>query len=188
MSRFGRVDVWVNNAGRGISRKVLDLTDADVDEMIAVNLKSVLYGMQAVVPHFQERREGHLINVSSFLGRVSFVSFRSAYNAAKAGVNILTANLRMDLRRTHPGVHVSLVMPGAVSTDFARNALGGTPPMPGGGRSPMAPQTAEEVAGLIRDLIEHPKAELYTNPACPDLAVRYYRDVEAFENQIFGGK
>lgn len=188
VSWFGRVDVWVNNAGRGIGRKVLDLTDADVDEMIAVNLKSVLYGMQAVVPHFQERGEGHLINVSSFLGRVPFVSFRSAYSAAKAGVNILTANLRMDLRRTHPGVHVSLVMPGTVSTDFARSALGGTPPMPAGRRSTMVPQTAEEVADLVRDLIEHPRAELYTNPASPDLAARYYRDVGAFEDEMFGGK
>src|ERR687893_439014 len=59
---FGRVDVWINNAGRGISRPVLELTDQDVDEMMSVNVKSALYGMQAIVPHFQERGEGHLIN------------------------------------------------------------------------------------------------------------------------------
>ena len=154
---------------------------------LAANLKSVLYGMQAVVPHFQERGEGHLINISSFLGRVPFVSFRSAYSAAKAAVNILTANLRMDLRR-HPGVHVSLVMPGTVMTDFARNALGGTPAMPPGGRSPMVPQTPEEVADQVRTLIENPKADLYTNPASPELAARYYQDVGAFEDEMFGGR
>ncbi|HEU5259425.1 MAG TPA: SDR family oxidoreductase, partial [Vicinamibacterales bacterium] len=42
---FGHVDVWINNAGRGIVRPVLALTDEDIDEMIAINVKSVLYGM-----------------------------------------------------------------------------------------------------------------------------------------------
>src|SRR3982751_3057588 len=120
----GRIDVWINNAGRGISKRVMELTDADFDEMMAVNVKSALYGMQAVVPHFQQRGSGHLINVSSFLGRVPLVPIRSAYNAAKAALNALTANLRVDLKAEHPGIHVSLVMPGVVTTEFARNALG----------------------------------------------------------------
>lgn len=185
---FGRVDVWINNAGRGIGKKILDVTEDEFDEILAVNLKSVFYGMQVAVPHFQKRGEGHLINVSSFLGRVPFVTSRSVYNAAKAAVNILTTNLRMDLRRTDPGIHVSLVMPGTVKTDFAKNALGGTPSMPISGRSPMVPQTPEEVADLVWDLIQNPKPELYTNPASPGLAARYYRDVGVFEDEMFGGQ
>ncbi|MDB4948619.1 MAG: short-chain dehydrogenase/reductase [Gemmatimonadetes bacterium] len=86
LRRFGRVDVWINNAGRGIARTVLELTDADVDDMIATNVKSALYGMQAIVPHFQQRGRGHLINVSSFLGRVPMASIRSAYSASKAAL------------------------------------------------------------------------------------------------------
>jgi NADP-dependent 3-hydroxy acid dehydrogenase YdfG len=58
LEAFGRVDVWVNNAGRGIDRSVLELTEQDLDEMMEVNVKSALYGMQAVVPHFQERGPG----------------------------------------------------------------------------------------------------------------------------------
>jgi len=178
----GRVDVWVNNAGRGIGRKTLELTDADVDEMIAVNLKSALYGMQAIVPHFQERGRGHLINVSSMLGRVPMATFRSAYSASKAALNSLTANLRMDLRATHPDVHVSLVMPGPVATEFHRNALGGTPAPPPGG---MPMQSAAEVARAIADVIARPVAELFTMPGHAEMAAKYFQDVAAFEQTMF---
>ena len=186
LEAFGRVDVWVNNAGRGISKPVLELTDEDFDEMMAVNVKSALYGMQAIVPHFVEHGAGHLINISSFLGRVPLASHRSAYNAAKAALNALTANLRTDLRALAPGVHVSLVMPGMVTTEFARNALGAAdaparswaPPT-----GPMRPQTADDVAEVVARLIERPVPEVYTNPASPELARRYYADVAAFEAQ-----
>ncbi len=183
LAEFGRIDVWVNNAGRGITRAVLDLTDEDIDEMIAVNLKSAIYGMQAVVPYFIERGEGHLINVSSFLGRVPIASFRSVYSAAKAALNSITANLRMDLR-DHPGIHVSLIMPGVVTTDFARNVRGDArPPITGGGpgRPSMNAQTPDEVAARIVEVIRNPVAELYTNPALAEVARQYYADVEAFE-------
>lgn len=182
---FGHVDVWVNNAGRGISVPVLELTDEQFDEMMSVNVKSVLYGMQAIVPHFQERGRGHIVNVSSFLGRVPLVAFRSAYNAAKAALNALTANLRMDLRREWPDIYVSLVMPGIVATEFARNALGGTPAVPAapGGRR-LDVQSADDVASRIGGLIAEPKAELYTQPGQPAMAARYYTDVDAFERSL----
>lgn len=180
---FGQVDIWVNNAGRGISKKVLELSDEDLDEMIAVNLKSAFYGMQVIVPHFQQQGEGHLINVSSFLGRVPLVSFRSAYNAAKAALNTLTANLRMDLKVTYPRIHVSLVMPGLVATEFASRALGGTPQAPSaGGR--IHPQSPEEVAALIATLVENPKPEIYTNPVLAETCRQYYQDVGAFEENL----
>src|SRR3954470_5207089 len=58
IARLGHVDVWVNNAGRGINRQVSQLTDDDVDEMMRVNVKSALYGMQEILPHFVERGTG----------------------------------------------------------------------------------------------------------------------------------
>jgi short-subunit dehydrogenase len=188
ITAFGAVDVWVNNAGRGINAPVLDLTDAQFDEMMAVNVKSALYGMQAIVPHFQHRGRGHLINVSSFLSRVPIATYRSAYNAAKAALNALTANLRMDLRREYPEIHVSLVMPGMVTTEFARNAVGGTPAVTwvsraGGGGGPQI-QSADEVAHSIVDLIETPRAEVYTQPGQPDTVLRYFSDVAAFERGL----
>jgi short-subunit dehydrogenase len=178
---FEHVDVWINNAGRGITRNVLDLTDDDIDEMMAVNVKSALYGMQAIIPHFKERGQGQLINVSSMLGRIPFATFRSAYNASKSALNALTANLRMDLRTEYPNIHVSLVMPGAVSTGFAGNALHApenTDPVP-------FAQTAEEVAEVMINLIDNPQPEIYTNPSIQlEQVKRYYSDVAAFEQNM----
>jgi NADP-dependent 3-hydroxy acid dehydrogenase YdfG len=181
---FGQVDVWINNAGRAITRQVLDLTDEDFDQMMAINTKSALYGMQAIVPYFKERGEGHLINISSALGRVPFASYRSVYSASKAALNSLTANLRMDLRAAYPNIHVSVVMPPMVSSNFAKNALHGTPPPPGGFRSGAAAQTPEQAAAAIVELIDHPRAEIYTNPGQSEMVARYYTDVAAFEENM----
>src|SRR3954453_17305549 len=62
---FGGYDVWVNNAGRGITRQVLELSDDDIDQMIGVNVKSALYGMQTAAKHFMQRGRGQIVNVSS---------------------------------------------------------------------------------------------------------------------------
>ena len=181
---FGQVDVWINNAGRALTRQVLDLTDEDFDLMMSINTKSALYGMQAIVPYFKEHGSGHLINISSALGRVPFASYRSAYSASKAALNSLTANLRMDLRGSYPDIHISVVMPPIVSSDFARNALYGTPPPPGGFRPGAAPQTPEQAAAAIVELIDHPRAEIYTNPGQSEMVARYFADVAAFEENM----
>jgi NAD(P)-dependent dehydrogenase (short-subunit alcohol dehydrogenase family) len=176
----GRIDVWINNAGLGMSRSVQELTAEDVDAMIDANVKSALYGMQAALPHFKTRGTGHLVNVSSLLGRVPLAPPRAAYAAAKAALGMLTSCLRAELRATHPGVQVSLVMPGIVITDFAKNAIYGSPFVPPPG---VPTQTAEEAAAAIADLLDHPRSELYTNPALSGVPARYYQDVEAFEEQ-----
>jgi NADP-dependent 3-hydroxy acid dehydrogenase YdfG len=170
LARFGHVDVWVNNAGQGITRPVSELTDEDFDEMMQVNVKSVLYGMQAVLPHFRERTRGHIINVSSMLGRLPFAIARSAYSAAKHAINSLTANLRMELREKYPGIHVSSVHPGVVATEFGVHARHGgidSRQMPGA-------QTAQEVAQVIADVIERPRADVYTRPGAQQMVVAYY--------------
>jgi len=178
---FGSIDVWINNAGRGLTRSVMELEDEELDDMMAVNLKSALYGMQAVVPHFILRGRGHVINVSSMLSRVPAATYRSAYNAAKAALNALTANLRVDLAVQHPGIQVSLVIPGLVTTGFQQHARRGSPPLPPA--VAREAQTPEEVADRIADLIEHPVAEIYTNPQHHAQVLRYFQDVGAFERE-----
>lgn len=170
LARFGRVDVWVNNAGQGITRLVSELTDDDFDEMMRVNAKSALYGMQAVLPHFRDRGSGHIINVSSMLGRLPFAVVRSAYSAAKHALNSLTANLRMELRAEYPEIHVTCVHPGVVTTEFGVHARhGGTDSrqMPGA-------QTAEEVAQVIAEVIDHPRADVYTRSGARQMVAAYY--------------
>ena len=180
---FGRIDVWINNAGRGISKPALDLTEEEFDEMMAVNVKSALYGMQAVIPYFKSRGAGHVINVSSVLGRVPIATIRSAYSAAKAALNSLTANVRVDLRASDPGIHVTLVMPGLVTTEFASRVMGDHAVRPASGPPPpgVQPQTAEQVASVIAGVIERPVPEVFTNPASAELVRAYYADVGAFE-------
>lgn len=171
IAQQGHIDVWVNNAGRGISRLPSQLTDADLDEMLTVNVKSALYGMQAVLPHFQARGRGQIINVSSMLGRVPFAPQRSAYSAAKHFLNALTANFRAEVQAAHPGIQVSLFSPGVVATDFGTNALHG------GVDSRTLPnaQSAEEVAAVLVELIRSPKPDVYSRPEFRHAVVDYFK-------------
>ncbi|HEY4106477.1 MAG TPA: SDR family NAD(P)-dependent oxidoreductase [Polyangiaceae bacterium] len=169
LTKFGRIDVWVNNAGRGISRSVLDLSDEDFEQMMSVNVKSALYGMQTAVPIFRHQGKGQLINVSSVLGRVPLAPFRSAYSASKHALNALTASLRLDLR-AEPNIFVSSVHPGVVKTEFGLRALHG------GVDSRAIPnaQSAEEVAQVIASVIDEPRADVYTSAHAKQLVLNYY--------------
>jgi NADP-dependent 3-hydroxy acid dehydrogenase YdfG len=170
LSRFGRIDVWVNNVGQGISRPPSELTDADIDDMMRINVKSALYGMQEVLPHMKSRGEGHVINVSSMLGRIPHAVIRSAYNGAKHFLNALTANFRSEVQETHPGIQFSLISPGVVRTDFGLNASHGGPDS----RLQPNSQGPEEVAPVIAGVIESRRPDVYTRPGSRDRVVAYY--------------
>lgn len=179
LERFGRIDVWINNAGRGITRPVSQLTDDDFDEIMRVNVKSALYGMQTVLPHFKARGRGHIINMSSLLGRIPLVPTRSVYSAAKAALNSLTANLRMELREEYPEIFVSSFLPGVVATEFGISAIGGgidSRRFPGA-------QSPDEVAAILWGIVESPRADVYSRPAMREQVAAYYaaEDMAALE-------
>lgn len=184
LETFGRLDVFVANAGRGISRPPSQLTEADVDDMMTTNYKSVFHAMQAVLPHFTAQKTGQLIAVSSMLGRIPFTAVRAAYSASKAAVNSLMASLRVELRGQYPDIHATTVLPGVVATDFGKNALHGgmdSRALPGA-------QPVEEVATIIADAIARPRAEVYTRPQMLELQGKYYsaQDIATVEAG-FGG-
>ncbi len=170
IARFGQIDVWINNVGQGITRQPSELTDDDIDEMMRVNVKSALYGMQEVLPHFKQRGRGHIINVSSMLGRMPFAVFRSAYNGSKHFLNALTANFREELKTTHPDIQVSLVSPGVVFTEFGLRARHG------GVDSRTLPQgqTAEAVADVIASVVHSRKADVYTRQGARQMVLDYF--------------
>jgi short-subunit dehydrogenase len=173
VARFGHIDVWVNNVGQGISRAPSELTDDDIDEVMRMNVKTALYGMQEVLPHFKSRHAGQIVNVSSLLGRIPFAPIRSAYSGAKHFLNALTAMIRAEVQQTHPGIQVSLVSPGVVRTDFGRNALHGGPDS----RQLPDSQSAEEVAAVIANVIETRLPDVYTRPGARDRIAAYYASV-----------
>ena len=169
LAGFGHIDVWVNNVGRGITRPPSELTDADIDDMMLANVKTALYGMQAVLPHFKARGRGHVINVSSMLGRMPLALFRSAYSGAKHFLNALTANMRDELRSTHPDIQISLVSPGVVRTEFGVNAVHGGPDS----RTLPNSQSAEEVAEVIAGVIASRAPDVYTRPGARQAVLDY---------------
>lgn len=185
LAAFGQLDVFVANAGRGISRMVSELTDDDIDEMVTVNLKSVLYGIQAVLPHFKTQKRGQIVAVSSGLSRMPFAPQRSAYSASKAAVNLLMGSLRGELRASGFGdIWATTVLPGVVATEFGINAKHGgvdNAKLPGA-------QPVGEVAQVIADVIEKPRAEAYTRPQMRDMAARYFgaEDVGEIEKNFTG--
>lgn len=175
LQRFGHVDVWINNVGQGITRPPSQLTDEDIDEVMRLNVKSALYGMQEVLPHFKERGTGHVINISSLLGRVPFATFRSAYCGAKHFLNALTATFRAEVQETYPGIQFSLVSPGVVRTDFGLNARHGGPDS----RQFPDSQSAEEVAAVIVHVIKTRVPDAYTRKGAHDRIAAYYAGLGA---------
>jgi NADP-dependent 3-hydroxy acid dehydrogenase YdfG len=170
LDHFGRIDVWVNNVGQGISRPPSQLTDEDIDEVMRVNVKSALYGMQVVLPHFKERGEGQIVYITSMLGRIPFAVIRSAYNGAKHFLNALTTNFRTEHAENYPNIVFSLVSPGVVRTDFGINAMHGGPDS----RQLPNSQSAEEVAEVIASVIENRRHDVYTRTGARERIIEYY--------------
>jgi short-subunit dehydrogenase len=135
LTSFGRIDIWINNAGVGalgrFERIPLDLHE----QVIATNLLGTLYGSYCAYRQFVSQGSGVLINIASELGFAT-VPYYSSYAAAKHGVVGLAASLRQEVKENGiEGVHICTVMPTAHDTPFfdhAANYTGRevTPPKP----------------------------------------------------------
>ena len=152
-SRWGRIDVLVNNAGRGLSATVEDTKPDELRALFELNVMAVLTATQAVLPWMRKQGRGHIINVSSIVGRRG-VPFRGAYSATKFALGGLGEALRVELAGT--GISVSLVYPIGTATEFheaeARRA----------GPGPHGPiQSAEHVARCILRCVKRPRPEVY---------------------------
>ena len=112
---FGRIDVIVNNAGLMPSSPLERLKIDDWDRMIDVNIKGVLYGIAAALPHMQKQKSGHIVNVSSVAGH-KVRAGTAVYAATKHAVRVLTEGLRQEVERFD--IRTTIVSPGAVATEL----------------------------------------------------------------------
>ena len=152
-ARWGGSDVLVNNAGRGLSATLEDTKPEEFRELLELNVMAVFTATQAVLPWMRRRERGHIINVSSIVGRRG-VPYRGAYSATKFALGGLSEALRVELQGT--GIHVSLVYPIGTATEFhdveARRA--------GPGRhGPI--QSSAHVARCILRCVRRPRPEVY---------------------------
>ena len=118
LDRWGRVDILVNVAGGAERKPVIDMTAADWDHVVDMNLKSVFLCSQAALPHMLARKYGKIVNISSIYGFTGNAT-RSSYAAAKAGVAAFTKSLALEV--VNDGINVNAVAPGRVTTPRVRN-------------------------------------------------------------------
>lgn len=111
---FGQVDILVNNAGLMLSSKMIDGEMADWEQMIDVNIKGVLHGINTILPDMIQRASGHIINTSSVSG-FEVTKSSTVYSATKFAVRAISQGLEKELART--GVRVTNISPGMVETE-----------------------------------------------------------------------
>ncbi len=151
VKRFGKIDVWVNNAGVGAVGRFTEVPVEAHDQVIRTNLMGYLHGSHAVLPHFMARHSGVLINVISFAAFVG-PPFGASYTATKFGLRGLSESLRAELQ-DEPRIHVCDVFPGFVDTPGVGHAGNYT----GHRLHALAPDRPEQVASAIVRVAQHPR-------------------------------
>ncbi len=114
MEKFGRIDILVNNAGIYPMKAFADMSEADWDKVISVNLKGNFNCARAAVPHMIKQKYGKIINITSIAGSVVGFQQLVHYSASKAGITGFTRALALEL--APHGINVNAIAPGPVET------------------------------------------------------------------------
>ena len=122
MHHFGRIDVWINNAGHGLVDSVAAMDIGACREMFETNLFGAISAMQAVLPVMKQQGSGTIINISSVAGHVP-LAYSAGYSGTKFAMNAMGKAARIELRKRN--INVLTVCPGYVRTDFSANAVRG---------------------------------------------------------------
>ena len=147
-SELGAVDILINNAGIAITRGIDDLSEADFDRTISVNLKSVFLCTQAILPMMRAKKWGRIVNISSGAARGAG-SIGPHYNASKAGIEGMTRGYAA--RLVKEGITVNAVAPSLIETDMMKGQDNLVSRIPLGrfGKS-------DEVAKAVMMLVDNP--------------------------------
>ncbi len=155
VERFGRLDVMMCNAGFGIYGHIDQITPAQMERLFRVNYLGTYHAARSALPTFRQQKHGHLIVVSSIVGKRG-VPFMGAYAATKFAQVGMAECLRAELTGT--GIHVTVVYPISTDTEFfgVMSRESGHATRAGGPR-----QTADQVAEAIVAAISKPVPEVY---------------------------
>ena len=146
LETFGAIHVAVNNAGVGSGGLSWELSQAEWEWVLGVNLWGVIHGVSVFVPHIIAAGEGHIVNTASMAGLVS-PPFMGPYNVSKHGVVTLSETLYHELAMTHPNIGVSVVCPSWVKTQIHNSARNRPTSVDS------TPERTSEVSSMIESLI-----------------------------------
>ncbi|MBL8150298.1 MAG: SDR family NAD(P)-dependent oxidoreductase [Blastocatellia bacterium] len=164
---FGQIDVLVNNAGYGTIGAIEEVSDEDVRKQYETNVFGALDVIRAVLPHMRQQRSGHILNISSVVGQVSFAG-AGIYSSTKFALESLSEALAKEVAPL--GIRVTIVEPGAFRTDFA-------------GRSLLLSDTIiEDYASTVGDFRQRIRAKDGNQPGDPNKAVLAMIQVVESEN------
>ncbi|HKD44484.1 MAG TPA: SDR family NAD(P)-dependent oxidoreductase [Candidatus Angelobacter sp.] len=125
IEKFGRIDIWVNNAGFGLNDSVEKMSIAQLRQMFDTNFFGMIECMQAAIPVMRRQGGGDIVNVSSVSGHIS-TPYMGGYAATKHAMQAIGMAARMELKRHN--INVATVCPGYIATDFGKNMLKGSQP------------------------------------------------------------
>lgn len=158
--RFGKIDVWINNAAVSAFGRFDEIPAATYDQVIHTNLFGYIYGARAAIRHFRKRGRGVLINISSLASKIG-APYTSAYNTSKFAVTGFSESLRLELK-DYPDIRVSTVMPASIDTPFFQHAANYS----GRAARPLSPvYNAQSVVRAIVKCIERPVQETFVGNA-----------------------
>lgn len=157
LERFGKIDVWINDAGVGALGRFTDIPLADHEQVIETNLLGTLYGSYFAMKQFRKQNTGILINIASALGKIP-TPYYSSYVASKYGVVGLDAVLRQELAEDKiDTIHICTVMPMAMDTPYYEHAANYT----GHEVQPVPPlYDAQKVVDTLVRLVQKPEPEV----------------------------
>jgi short-subunit dehydrogenase len=155
---LGEIDILVNNAGVEFTSYYHELSEAQIEEVLSVNLTAAMILSRLVLPSMLQRKSGHIVNISSLAGRAA-PAFQEAYSATKAGLIAFTGSFRATYRGS--GVSASVITPGFVEAGIyskLKATSGQKAPFSFGVSSP------EKVARAAIRAVENNIPEIIINP------------------------
>jgi NAD(P)-dependent dehydrogenase (short-subunit alcohol dehydrogenase family) len=124
ISRFGRIDILVNNAGIAVQKTIDELTLADYERQMSVNMTSVFIGTKAVIPHMRKNGGGSIVNISSIAGLIG-IPGTAAYTVSKGGMRLFSKTIAIECAKDN--IRCNSVHPGIIDTNMQKGSIKDNP-------------------------------------------------------------